>query len=108
MFGRARFGPHGLEHGNCIAELGSGDVVQFRYQGRLAHFAEMLAGRLRQGKPIVPVTEGILYALYPRDEPPGFGSLVAELRRTAGTLAQDTAPVQQSLGHLAFPTAYRV
>ena len=56
------------EQRNRVAKLCSGHVVQFRHQGRLAHLAEMLRGRLRQSEPVVPISQRILDALEPGDE----------------------------------------
>ncbi len=88
---------HLRKHRNRMAKFCSGYVVQFRHQRRLAHLAEMLTGRLRQSKPVMPIAQRVLHALKPGDELFGFSGRLRELGRVARTLAQDAILVQQRL-----------
>ena len=79
-----------------MAEFCSRDVVEFRHQGRLAHVAEVLNSRLRQGEPIMPISQSILYALCLGNELHSFIRGAGKLCRIASSLAENAVLVQHS------------
>jgi hypothetical protein len=94
---------HLRKHRNRMAKLRSGYVVQLGHHRRLAHVAEMRAGRFRQSEPVMPIAQHVLQALKPGEEVPGFSRRLGELGRVARPLAQDAILVQQPFGDRRVP-----
>lgn len=85
------------KYGDGVAIFGSGDVMEFGDQGRLANFTEMSDGGFGKSEPIMPVAEGVLYFFKFGDELHSFRGGSGQLGGVAGALAENAILVQDSL-----------
>jgi hypothetical protein len=69
---RFQFASSAAKNCNGMPEFCSGDVVELRHQGRLANVAQVFDRRLRQGEPIMPISQSVLDALHLGDKPHSF------------------------------------